>query len=71
MAATQADVDAAVSARNDIVTRGAASYNIEGITYTALDLDKLDRLIAKLRLEVAGASAAGRHSLVVEFGRPD
>ncbi len=71
MAATQADVDAAVAARNDIVTRGAASYMIEGVTYTALDLDKLDRLIAKLRLEVAGASTAGRHSSVVEFGRPD
>ncbi len=71
MAATQADVDAAVAARNAIVTRGAASYMIEGITYTALDLDKLDRLIAKLRLEVAGASTAGRYSPVAEFGRPD
>lgn len=71
MAATQADVDAAVAARNDIVTRGAASYMIESVTYTALDLDKLDRLIAKLRLEVAGASTAGRHSPVIEFGRPD
>ena len=71
MAATQADIDAAVLARNAIVERGAASYMIEGVTYTALDLDKLDRLIAQLRLEVAGASTAGRHASVVEFGRPD
>lgn len=71
MAATQADVDAAVAARNNIVTRGAASYMIEGVTYTALDLDKLDRLINQMRLEVAAASTAGRHSPVVEFGRPD
>jgi len=71
MAATQADVDAAEAARNDIITRGATSYSTEGMTFTALDLDKLDRLITKLRLEVAAASVAGRHASVIEFGPPD
>ncbi len=71
MAATQADVDAAEQARRDILTRGATSYSMEGMTFTALDLDKLERLITQLRLEVAAASVAGRHASVGEFGRPD
>ncbi len=69
MAASQADVDAAVSARDAIITRGAASYTVEGITYTALDLDKLERVIDRMRREVA--ASAGRHASVAEFGRPD
>ncbi len=69
MGATQADVDAAVAARGVIIARGASSYTIEGITYSALDLDKLDRVIDRMRVEVA--TTAGRHASVVEFGRPD
>lgn len=69
MAATQADLDAAVAARDAIVERGAASYTIEGVTYTALDLDKLERLIDRMRREVA--TTGGRNSAVIEFGRPD
>lgn len=69
MAATQADVTAAETARRDIVSRGLASYTVEGITFTPLNLDVLDRMIATMRLEVA--ATAGRHSIVGEFGRPD
>lgn len=69
MAVTQADVDAARQAQRDIVSRGLASYSLEGITYTFLTLDALGRHIAALEVKVA--AAAGRHSIVGEFGRPD
>lgn len=69
MGATQSDVDAAIAARDAIIQRGAASYTVEGITYTALDLDKLERVIDRMRREVA--TIAGRHASVAEFGRPD
>ena len=69
MAATQADVDAAEQALRDIVSRGLASYTVEGVTFTPLTLDAMRRHIAQMRLEVA--STAGRHSSVIEFGPPD
>ena len=69
MAATQADVDAAEQALRDIVSRGLASYTVEGITFTPLTLDAMRRHIAQMRLEVAAAE--GRHAAVFEFGRPD
>ncbi len=67
MAATQADVDNAVKVRNEIITRGSSSYAVEGIQYTALDLEKLDRTITRMRGEVRAAT--GRHSHVAEFGK--
>ncbi len=66
MAATQADLDAAIATRNDIIERGSAQYGVEGITYSALDLDKIDRVIGRLRQEVK-ANTTGRHALLVEF----
>lgn len=69
MAATQADLDAAIATRNEIIERGSSQYGVEGLTYTALDLDKLDRVISRLQQEVR-ANTTGRNALLIEFVNP-
>lgn len=63
MAITSAQVDAAISA---VLTNGQ-SYQLDGLTYTAADLDALQRL----RHEAAAAERATAKKIFqrVRFGR--
>lgn len=68
-AAIQARIDALDAAMDAIIERGATSYTVDGVTFTALDIEKLGRLKDKLNGELAGANT--RRAAVTEFGRPD
>ena len=65
----QTRIDNLNAAIDAIVSRGAASYSIEGVVYTALDIEKLRRELAVQSQELARSSV--RRSALVEFARPD
>jgi hypothetical protein len=58
-------IDAAIEA---ILVKGAASYSIEGQTYTSLDLKALWQRKAELEAAVAAQAGTSR-TLVARFGR--
>ena len=63
-AQTDAEIlDELLAARRKLITRGAASYTINGRSFQALDLGKLDELIEKYQSKVdsaAGSMFTGR-----------
>lgn len=58
-AQTDAEIlDELLAARRKLVTRGAASYSVNGRTFTALDIDKLNELVAQYEQRIASATSS-------------
>jgi len=51
-------LDELLAARRKVITRGAASYSINGRSFQAIDVVRLNELIEQYERKVGGANAA-------------